>query len=416
MNAKNERCVIVGSGHSAAQLCVSLTQADWAGQITLIGDEAHAPYHRPPLSKSYLNPDKPEALQLIRPKSFYTDHSIELLLGQRAESIDTEERVVVLADRSISYDNLVLATGSTHRRPPISGIDHPNVLTLQNAQQADSLRERVSPKATVVIIGAGFIGLEVASSLRKLHAQVVVLERVDRVLSRVTSPQVSSYFEAMHRRHGVDLHTGVSVTAIDEVDGKMAVYTEDDRMFSADFVVVGAGATPNDQLAADAGLVVDNGIVVDEYNRTSDAHIYAMGDCCNQFRSQFNRRMRLESVQNAVDQAKTVAAAIIGQPKPHDALPWFWSDQYDVKFQTAGISTGYDQCLIRGSMEQGEHFSAWYLKDDRLIAVDAVNDSRAYAVAGKLIPIGQCPSPELIVDPNVTPKQLLLSAKEAMHA
>lgn len=416
MNTPNKHCVIVGAGHSAAQLCTSLVQADWPGRITVIGDEPHVPYHRPPLSKSYLNPKAPEPLQSIRPESFYSEHSIELLLGCRVESIDREARQVGLGDRTITYDVLTLATGSKHNRPPIPGIDHSNVFTLQTAEQADVIREEIQPDSSVVVIGAGFIGLEVAASLRKLGVNVSVLERMDRVLSRVTSPQVSGYFDAMHRQHGVDLRTGVSVLSIDEVEGRMVVQTESGDKFNADFVVVGAGAAPNAQLANDAGLTVENGIAVDEFNRTSDPNIYAMGDCCNQFRPLYNTSLRLESVQNAVDQAKTVAAAIAGKPEPHNALPWFWSDQYDVKFQTAGISTGYGQCLIRGELQPGESFSVWYLKDGRLIAVDAVNDSRSYAVASKVIPAGQCPDHALIADPSVSPKELLQSARESKHA
>jgi 3-phenylpropionate/trans-cinnamate dioxygenase ferredoxin reductase subunit len=416
MNSEFKDCVIVGSGHSAAQLCASLTQAGWPGKITLIGDEPHAPYHRPPLSKSYLNPESPEPLQYIRPESFYREHEIELVLGSRVESIDREAKKVRLGDQSIGYDVLTLATGSTHCRPPIAGIDHHKVLTLQTAAQADVIREKIRGNSSVVVIGAGFIGLEVAASLRKLGVDVVVLERMERVLSRVTSAPVSNFFEQLHRGHGVDLRTGVNVTAIDEVHGKLVVRTEVGPEFTADFVVVGAGAAPNDQLAKHARLEVDNGILVNEHNQTSDPDIYAMGDCCNQFHPIYETRLRLESVQNALDQAKTVAASIVGQPVKQNTLPWFWSDQYDVKLQIAGVSTDYDQCLIRGTAEPGKPFSAWYLKQGRLLAVDAINDSRAYAVASKLIPSGLCPQLDLIVDTNCTPKELLQSANEAKNA
>ncbi|KAA1261111.1 Rhodocoxin reductase [Rubripirellula obstinata] len=419
-NAEQKKCVIVGSGHSAAQLCVSLTHAGRSGkipvEITVIGDEPHAPYHRPPLSKTYLNPAAPEPLQFIRPENFYRENSIEMRLGKRVESIDRQAKQVCLGGETIPYDVLALATGSTHRRPPIPGIDHPDVLTLQTAAQADVIRDRIRSDRCVVVIGAGFIGLEFAASLRKLGVRVAVLERMERVLSRVTSLDVSRFFEAMHRHHGVELHTSVNVTAVDEVEGRLVVRTENGSDFTADFVVVGAGAAPNDQLARQAGLDVDNGVRVNEYNQTSDPDIYAMGDCCNQFHPIYSAQLRIESVQNALDQAKTVAASILGKPVKQNTMPWFWSDQYDVKLQIAGVSTGFDQCLIRGSAKLGESFSAWYLKQGRLLAVDAINDARAYAVAGKLIPTGMCPRLELITDTNITPKELLQSAKEESNA
>jgi len=416
MNENDQRYVIVGAGHAAAQLCASLMQASWKGKITVIGDEPHPPYHRPPLSKSFLNPQSPEPLQFIRPQSFYNDHSIELILGQRVEAIDRTAREVRVGKRTIPYSTLTLATGSTHRRPPIEGIDHENVLTLQTAAQAFDIREKIRSGNTVVVIGAGFIGLEVAASLRQLGVQVVVLERMERVLSRVTSPEVSSFFEALHQSYDVQLHTGVNVMAIDEVKGGLAVRTDKGQEFKADFVVVGAGAVPNDGLAKQAGLTVDNGIHVDQSNRTDDPNIYAVGDCCNQFHSIYQIRLRLESVQNAIDQAKTVAASITGQTATTNTLPWFWSDQYDVKLQIAGVSTGYDQCLIRGTAEPGQSFSAWYLKSGRLIAVDAINDSRVYAVASKLIPARRRPALNQITDNNFTPKELLQSASEVDHA
>lgn len=416
MTFVHKRCVIVGGGHSAAQLCVSLTQANWSGRITIVGDEPHAPYHRPPLSKSYLNPEASHSLQHIRPDNFYADHRIEMLLGSSVDSIDRAAKRVMVGDQTVEYDILVLATGSKHGRPPITGIDHDRVFTLQTASQADVIRDQIRSDSSVVIIGAGFIGLEVAASLRKQGVHVMVLERMDRVLSRVTSTQVSRFFEKLHRQNEVELHTSVNVSTVEEVQGKLFVRTDDGRMFEADFVVVGVGATPNDQLARRAGLDVQNGIIVNQHNQTCDADIYAMGDCCNQFHPIYQTRLRLESVQNAIDQAKTVAASIAGNSEVQNSLPWFWSDQYDVKLQIAGVSTGYDQCLIRGTAEPAESFSAWYLKRGRLIAVDAVNDSRAYAVASKLIPAGLCPDREMIVDPDRSAKDLLQSAKKAKHA
>jgi 3-phenylpropionate/trans-cinnamate dioxygenase ferredoxin reductase subunit len=408
MNPADQSCVIIGAGHAAAQLCASLRQSEWPGRITLIGDEPIVPYHRPPLSKSHLDPAADASTQLIRPLSFYTLNKVDLKLGHRVRSIDRETRTVDVGHANIPYDMLVLSTGSSHRRPAITGIEHPRVLSLRTADDAAALRERIRDARRVAIIGAGFIGLEVAASLRKLGREVVVFETADRVLSRVTSPEVSSFFEALHRRHDVDLRTGVSITKIDERGGRLSLFAADEsEVCRADLIVLGAGATPNGDLARLAGLETDNGIVVDDRNRTSDPAIYAMGDCCNQVHPIYQTRLRLESVQNATDQAKVVAAAICNQPASAPTLPWFWSEQYDVKLQIAGISTHYDQCVIRGCPEPGRAFSAWYLRQRRLIAVDAINDARAYVIGSKLIPRGAQPAAEVLTDTQRDLKELL---------
>jgi len=423
---ESPQCVIVGAGHAAAQLCASLKQSQWPGQITLVGDEPLLPYHRPPLSKAQLDPDAAEPVQLIRTEDFYASQGINLMLGERVDKIDRQAKQIVLKDqaledKTLDYDTLVICTGSTHRRPPIQGIDHSRVHVLQNAANAQAVRERIPTAKSVVVIGAGFIGLEAASSLRKLGVQVTVLELSDRVLSRVTSPEVSEYFEGLHKGHGVDLRTNIMAQGIEELpDGRLAVNTNDGQSFTADFVVVGAGAVANDGLAKAAGLETQNGIVVNEFNQTADPSIYAVGDCCNQISALYNTRMRLESVQNATDQAKTAALSIVGQPKAHTALPWFWSDQYDVKFQIAGISTGYDRYIVRGQPKPGQSFSVWYIQDQnqaknqpgpRLLAVDAINDPRAYMVAQKLIPTGRCPDLAMVADTNAEPKAILQSAQ-----
>lgn len=414
-------CVVVGAGHAAAQLCASLVQAKsqskWPGRLTVIGDDPLAPYHRPPLSKTQLSPVDPPPVQMIRAEAFYADHGIALRTGERVQRIDRDAKRVELAGddggaaETLDYDKLVLATGSTHRRPPVKGIDLPGVYTLQTAAHAEAVRGRLAGAKQVVVIGAGFIGLEVAASLRKLGVGVTVLEFADRPLARVTSGPVSDFFAALHRGHGVDLRTSTAAASIEADGDGLSVTTSAGDVLPADFVVVGAGAAANDQLAADAGLETGNGVHVDENNRTTDPSIYAIGDCCSQHSALYGTRMRLESVQNATDQAKTAAAAILGAPRPHVALPWFWSDQYDVKLQIAGVSTGYDNCVIRGTPEPGHAFSAWYLKDGRLLAVDAVNDARAYAVGSKIIPTRGCPDAKLIADPATAPKDLIASAR-----
>ncbi len=410
MNPAEQRCVIVGAGHAAAQLCASLRQAQWPGSITLVGDEPSVPYHRPPLSKSRLDPGADSALQMIRPTDFYAKQQVELRLGHTVRAIDREERTVDVGHAKLPYDVLVLATGSLNRLPPITGIEHPRVFSLRTAADAEALRAQVENAQHVAVIGAGFIGLEVAAALRKIGRDVTVLEMSNRVLSRVTSPAVSTYFEALHRDHGVTLRTGVSVSMIQEKQGQLDLLEDDHSVVCrADLIVLGAGARPNDDLARLAELDVNNGILVDEANRTSDPAIFAMGDCCNQFRPLYQTRLRLESVQNATDQAKIIAAAICGLPLPAETLPWFWSDQYDVKLQIAGVSSGYDQCIVRGVAEPGSSFSAWYLQEGRLIAVDAINDPRAYVVASKLILRGARPSPQVLADTGRELKELLPS-------
>ena len=405
------RCVIVGAGHGASELCASLRSSGWEGPITVIGDEPLAPYHRPPLSKTQLDPNTEHAVQLIRPSSFYSDHTIELLTGERVTRIDRESQTVHTATHSIPYDRLVLCTGSTHITPPIEGIDHPYCFQLRTAEDAAAVRSQLAAATRCVVIGAGFIGLEVAASLRKQGLDVTVLELAPRVLARVTSPGISTYFEALHRERGVAIQTGVSVTAIREIDQHLEVVTASGATFQGDFVVLGVGAQSDSHLAEAAGIDVDNGVLVNPFNQTSDPNIYALGDCCRMRSSS----LRLESVQNAVDQARTVAKALVGNPTAHDALPWFWSDQYDVKLQTAGLSAGYDQVVLRGTDTPGHAFSAWYFREGRFIAVDAVNDSIAYAVAGKLLKGDLHPDPAWIADPAIETKTLLKKAKEQAH-
>ncbi|MEM6550632.1 MAG: FAD-dependent oxidoreductase [Planctomycetota bacterium] len=417
MLKSTDHCIIVGAGHAAAQLCASLRQHGWAGRLTFIGDEPVLPYHRPPLSKTYFKPQddsgqSPE-LQWIRPEAFYQDHAIERRLGQPVESIDRDAKTVRLGDETLVYDALVLATGSIHRRPPIEGIDHPRVFSLRTAQDADAIRDSLPEAKHAAVIGAGFIGLEVAASLRTLGLGVTVFEMADRVLARVTGEATSGYYEALHRGHGVDLRTSASVSAIRENNGRLSLMTGDNMACEADFVIVGAGAQPNQMLAFDAGLDCDNGILVDEHNRTSDGSVFAIGDCCNQYHPMYGTRLRIESIQNATDQGKALAAVLAGAPTPKIGLPWFWSDQYDVKLQIAGLSTGYDRCIARGEPEPGATFSLWYLKAGRLIAVDAMNDPRSYVIASKLIPKGAEPDPELIADPTQDLKPLLTSPSVA---
>jgi len=422
VSATAERVVVVGAGHAAAQLCASLVASSWTDHLTMIGDEPILPYHRPPLSKARLQcvtSDGEPTEQLIRPETFYREHGVRHLAGVKVTAIDRAARQLILSGepRILDYDTLVLATGSLHLRPPLPGIDHERVHTLRTAAEAASVRRRLSGARSVAVIGAGFIGLEASASLRQAGLEVTVLERGERPLARVTSPVVSEFFTGLHRGHGVELRFGAGVTAIHDRPDGVRVELADSAPLDADLVVLGAGGIANDALARAAGLAVSDppsgGVLVDACQRTDDPHVLAIGDCCNRANELYGgQRMRLESVQNANDQAKVAAATIAGLPRPAAAMPWFWSDQYDVKLQIAGLSAGYDRCVLRGRPEPGSAFSVWYFRDRRLLAVDAVNDPRAYALAGKLIPRRLSPDPALVADTAVAPRDLLRSAEE----
>lgn len=401
-------CVIIGAGHAAAQCALSLRQHHWNGSITVIGDEPLQPYHRPQLSKHYLKGDTSAEQILIRPASLYAQKEITFRLGTRVVEIDRAKRMVILADGShLAYDKLVIATGSLNRKPPIDGIDLPGVHVLRTAAESDALRLATANASRILILGGGFIGLEVAATFRGRGCDVTVLEREPRILSRVTSPEVAAFLHGIHREEGVELHTGVTVTAIRNGAGRLHIETKEHAVYEADLILAGTGAVPNTRLADAAGLAVENGIRVDETCRTLDPDVYAIGDCTCQHHPLYGRAIRLECVQNAVDQARTAAAAMTGQPIPPRPLPWFWSDQYDIKLQMAGLSTGYDDMVLRRHADAPRSLSAWYFKGDRLIAVDAVNDAIAYAVASKLISGGKTADRSIIADPQADIKKLM---------
>mgnify|MGYP001170129686 CR=1 FL=1 len=414
MCAASPACVIVGGGHAAAQCALSLRQHQWSGSITVVGDEPLPPYHRPQLSKGYLKGETGPDQILIRPAALYAQKEIAFRLGTRVVEIDWANHAVILADgATLAYDKLVLATGSLNRKPPIDGIDLPGVHVLRTAAESDALRGAVAGASRILILGGGYIGLEVAASLRAQGRAVTVLEREPRILSRVTSPEMANFLHGIHREEGVEIHTGVTVSAIRNGTGRLRVETKEHAVYEADLVVAGTGAAPNTQLAEAAGLAIENGIRVDETCRTSDPDIFAIGDCTCQHHPLYDRAIRLECVQNAVDQARTAAAAMTGQPIPPRPLPWFWSDQYDIKLQMAGLSTGYDDTVLRRHPDTPRCLSAWYFKGDRLIAADAVNDAIAYAVASKLISAGSAADGTLIADPHADIKKLINTSRGA---
>jgi 3-phenylpropionate/trans-cinnamate dioxygenase ferredoxin reductase subunit len=366
--------VIIGAGQAGVQAAAELRAAGHDGSITLVGEENALPYHRPPLSKTYLTGEKgPDAL-IMRGEGFFTEQRIDFLRGVAAASIDRAGGRVMLADgRALPYTRLVFATGAAPRRLTCPGHDLDGVMLLRGRADSDVLREKLAAASRVVVVGGGFIGLEVAASAAKLGKQVTVLEMLPRLMARAVGEGISGWFAEQHRAHGVDIRLGEGVEAIIGSGGKVAsVATTGGASIPCDVVVVGVGVIPNGALAAAAGLEVRGAIVTDAAMRTADPAIYALGDCALFPHPRAEGLVRLESVQNAVDQAKVVAAGIMGKEAAYDAVPWFWSDQYDLKLQMVGLSAGHDETHERGSRDE-KRFSVFYFRSGRLIAIDSVN-------------------------------------------
>lgn len=392
---EQESLCIVGAGQAGCEVAMGLRQQGYAAAITVVGDEAHPPYQRPPLSKAFLKGDIEVPALYLRQPALYEKNGIELLLSTRVERIDAQARQLFLADgRELRYSKLALTTGGRPRKLPLPDAVRAeaaaNFHYLRNIQDVLRIRERFAAGRRLVIVGGGYIGLEVAAAGIACGMHVTVLETLPRVLARVTAPEMSSFYERVHREAGVDVRTGVAVNGFEfaaqgEVSGEVTgVRCGDGSIVAADLVVVGIGLVPNVELAQAAGLAVDNGIVVDEHAQTSDPHIVAAGDCTNHPNVHCGRQVRLESVPNAIEQARTAAATLAGKQRPHHALPWFWSDQYDLKLQMVGLSQGYDQLVLRGSMD-ARSFCAFYLQEGRLIAADAVNRAQEFMVAKRLV-------------------------------
>ncbi len=402
----NEHAVIVGASHAAAQLATSLRQGGWTGAISLVGDEAIAPYHRPPLSKAYLAGEKHSDELLIRPATYYEKSGIDLLLGTRATAIDRANKRLRLHDGgAIPYTKLALATGARVRKLSLPGHELNGVFYLRDLNDVNRIRGFIGPGKSAVIVGGGYIGLETAASLRKLGMQVTVLEALPRVLQRVTAPEVSAFYSRVHAEEGVRIITEVAVDSLEGSGTVAAVKLADGTQLPADIVVIGVGVQPETALAEAAGLAVDNGIVVDEFARTSDPDIVAAGDCTNHYNRLYNRRLRLESVQNATDQAKTAASTLCGKLEAYDTLPWFWSDQYDLKLQIAGLSQGFDRVVLRGESATGRSFAAFYFHGERLLAVDAVNRPKEFMAVRRALTAGQTANPAALADESIEIQQ-----------
>lgn len=379
------KVVIVGAGHAGGSAAALLRTSGFEGRILLLGEEPVAPYQRPPLSKAWLKGEADLDGLLLRPVDYYTEQQIELLTGVRVTAIDRAAQMVTLLNGTHeSYDHLILATGSKARRLPIPGADRPELIELRTLADAERLKGALGPGRRLVIVGGGYVGLEAAASARSLGADVVLLERLDRVLKRVASEPLSAFFTDRHRAEGVDLRVDVEVTAFENG----AVQLADGDRLSADAILVGVGALAADDLARQAGLDCDaggsGGIIVDEMARTSDPAIFAIGDVTFRPVPVQDCSLRLESVPNALEQARQAAHAIVGRPQPVPEVPWFWSDQYDLKLQIAGLPAGADRILLRGEPSTGR-FAVFHLKGTRIVCVEAVNAPPEFMAGKQLI-------------------------------
>jgi len=404
----NGACVVVGASHAGAQLAASLRRHGWTGRIVLVGDEACLPYHRPPLSKQYLSGEKGQHEILIRPQAAYAKMDVHLTLGVKVEAIDRARRTAALDNgEDLHYDKLALTVGARPRRIPIHGSELENVFYLRNQADVDRIRACIGSHKRAVIIGGGYIGLEAAAALRSTGMAVTVLEACPRVLQRVTAPQVSAFYHRVHGEQGVEVVVDTCVERIDGSTAAEAVACTGGRCYPADLVIIAVGVVPNTELAASAGLAVGDGIVVDECACTSDPDIVAAGDCTWHYNSIYARHLRLESVQNAHEQASVAAATLCGKREPYHALPWFWSDQYDLKLQIAGLSQGHDQVIVRGDIERGRSFAAFYMKEGRVLAVDAVNKPQEFMLGKRIITGGIAVDPSRVADEGTSLKDLI---------
>ena len=396
-----EHLVVVGGGQAAAQAVQALRQQNFAGPITLLGEEPSPPYQRPPLSKKYLAGEMPRERLLLRPASFYAEKGVTLEQNCRVAELDLPAQRVRLHDgRTLAYDRLLLATGSRVRRLDVPGTDLRGVHYLRTIGDADGITASLTPGARVLLVGAGYIGLEVAATVRQRGFDVTVLEAADRIMARAVSPEVSAFYEACHRAAGVAIYCGAAVRALHGAERVTTVETTTGQTFPCDVVIIGIGIVPNVELAAAAGLACDNGIVVDEFARTADPNVVAAGDCTNHPHPLLGRRVRLESVPNAIHQAKVAAATLLGAPAAYSEVPWFWSDQYDLKLQIVGLSTGYDEVVLRGDPAT-RSFAAFYLRGGQLLAVDAINRPREFLAGKKLVAARANIAAAELADPDI---------------
>ncbi|GAA6150880.1 NAD(P)/FAD-dependent oxidoreductase [Pseudoteredinibacter isoporae] len=409
-------CVIVGASHAAAQLIASLRQQGWTGPITLVGEETLLPYQRPPLSKAFLSGELSEEKLFIRPSQAYDKLDVDVKLGVKVQHINREHKQLQLSNgEQLSYDKLALCTGARPRPLPLAGAELPQVHYLRNAEDSKHIQHQLKAGCRVVIIGGGYIGLETAASLHKLGADVTVLEAAERILQRVTAPEVSHFYRHKHQREGVCIYENTQLECIKGEHKVDAVVTSDGREFPADMVIVGIGVVPNIELAEAAGLSTDNGIVVDEQGRSSDMDIFAAGDCCAYPHPKLKQMVRLESVPSANDTARIIAATLCNKPAPNIEHPWFWSDQYDVKLQIAGVNMAYSEYVLRGQPDE-EQFSVWYFREGQLIAADCINRPKDFMAAKQVLKLKIPLTAEQLANETVELKTLIEECLEKSRA
>ncbi|MGN6572012.1 MAG: NAD(P)/FAD-dependent oxidoreductase [Pseudolabrys sp.] len=402
--------LIIGAGQGGYQVAASLREAGYTDPVTIVGDEPAYPYQRPPLSKAYLLGDTTAERLLLRPPSYYEKHAIGVVTGDRAAAIDRAARGVTFASgKALPYDHLVLATGAQNRKLPVPGAEADGVLYLRTLAEADAIKDRFHAAQRIVVAGAGFIGLELAAVASKFGKAVTVVEALSRCMSRAVSPVVSHFFAEAHQAWGTTLMLEARIAAVDTADGRASgVTTADGRSVPADLVLVGIGIVPEAALAQAAGLALDNGIAVDAHLVTSDPNISAIGDCASFPDAATGKRIRLESVQNAVDQGRCVAARIVGKPSVYAALPWFWSDQRDLKLQMVGLTSGCERTVVRGDLA-ARAFSVFCFNGDQLIGIESVNRAADHMFGRRLLAAGQSILPEEAADPDFDFKARLAS-------
>ena len=402
-----ENLVIVGAGQSAIQCITSLRKEDYPGLITLVGEEEHLPYQRPPLSKGFLEDTVSNERLYFKKLEFFIENKVQLKLGTKAEEIDIENNNIHLSDNTkLSFDKLVFATGSSVRKLDFPGKDLNSIHYLRGLDDALSIKKDLQTSQNIVVVGAGYIGLEVAAIAAKQNKSVTVIEMADRVMNRTVDPQISDYYLNLHQKNGVTFKFNTSLKEIIGTNNPEKVVCSDGSEVAADMVVIGAGIMPNVELAENAGLSCDNGIVVNEFGKTDHADIYACGDCTNHPNKLLNKKIRLESVHNAMEQSKTVASSIINKSLAYNQIPWFWSDQYDHKLQIVGLSGDHDKVIMRGDMSEAK-FMLFYTKDEKLIAVDAVNNSKEFLICKKLVANKVTIKPDEISNPATNLNDLI---------
>ena len=402
-----ENLLIIGAGQSAIQCISTLKKEGYSGSITLVGEEEHLPYQRPPLSKGFLEDSIGKERLYFKKLEFFTENKVQLYLGLSAEKLEIDNQKVYLSDNSeLEFDKLVFATGSRVRYLDFPGSELKSIFYLRDLDDAEAIKKDLETSENLVIIGAGYIGLEAAAIAAKKNKIVTIIEMADRVMNRTVDPQISEYYLNLHKSYGVKFHFNTSLETINKISDSLKVICSDGTEVKADSILIGAGVVPNIELAEEAGIYCDNGIIVDEFGQTNFKNIYACGDCTNHPNKILNKNLRLESVHNAMEQAKTVASSVMNNPMEYNQVPWFWSDQYDHKLQIVGLSGDHDMVTMRGDTNDAK-FMLFYTKDEELIAVDAINNPKEFLISRKLVANKVKIKPNVISDLNTNLNDLI---------